>query len=170
MHVPYEHHYPGYVRPYTTATALSAGWVWEIPLQNKRSLGYVHSSAFLSDDDAEKEIRAFEGKHSESLDSRIVRFRVGHREKAWVRNCVAIGLSGGFIEPLESTGLYLSDLATVMLSEHFRITMTWNHWRFVSTASWRIVSMRSSISSICITALRDEPILNSGVRFRGRNE
>jgi len=119
MHVPYEHHYPGYVRPYTTATALSAGWVWEIPLQNKRSLGYVHSSAFLSDDDAEKEIRAFEGKHSESLDSRIVRFRVGHREKTWVRNCVAIGLSGGFIEPLESTGLYLSDLATVMLSEHF---------------------------------------------------
>jgi tryptophan halogenase len=119
MHVPYDHHYPGYVRPYTTATALSAGWVWEIPLQDKRSLGYVHSSAFLSDEDAEKEIRAFEGAHAESLESRIVHFKVGHREKAWVRNCVAIGLSGGFIEPLESTGLYLSDLATVMLTEHF---------------------------------------------------
>ncbi len=119
MQVPYEHHYPGYVRPYTTATALSAGWVWEIPLQDKRSLGYVHSSAFLDDDDAEREIRSFEGEHAESLDSRIVHFQVGHREKAWVRNCVAIGLSGGFIEPLESTGLYLSDLATVMLTEHF---------------------------------------------------
>ncbi len=119
MPVPYEHHYPGYVRPYTTATALSAGWVWEIPLQDKRSLGYVHSSEFLSDEDAEREIRTFEGKHAESLDSRIVHFKVGHREKAWVGNCIAIGLSGGFIEPLESTGLYLSDLATVMLTEHF---------------------------------------------------
>lgn len=119
MHVPYDHHYPGYVRPYTTASALSAGWVWEIPLQDKRSLGYVHSSAFLSDDDAEKEIRRFEGQHSESLDSRIVHFKVGHREKSWARNCIAIGLSSSFIEPLESTGLFLSDLATVMLSEHF---------------------------------------------------
>lgn len=119
MHVPYEHHFPGRVRPYTTATALSAGWVWDIPLQGKRSLGYVHSSAFLDVDAAEHELRAFEGIHAESLDSRIVKFKVGHREKAWARNCVAIGLAGSFIEPLESTGLYLSDLATVMLTEYF---------------------------------------------------
>lgn len=119
MHVPYERHYPGYVRPYTTATALSAGWVWEIPLQDRRSLGYVHSSAFVSEEQAEEEIRAFEGEHAKSLDSRVIRFKVGHREKAWVRNCVAIGLAGNFIEPLESTGLYLSDLAAVMLTEHF---------------------------------------------------
>jgi tryptophan 7-halogenase len=119
MHVPYEHHYPGYVRPYTTATALSAGWVWEIPLQDKRSLGYVHSSAFVDDEDAELELRAFEGRHAANLPCRIVRFKVGHRAKSWAGNCVAIGLAGGFIEPLESTGLYLSDLATVMLAEHF---------------------------------------------------
>lgn len=119
MLVPYEHHYPGYVRPYTTATALSAGWVWEIPLQDRRSLGYVHSSAFVNDDDAERELRHFEGTHAESLGTRIVHFKVGRREKVWVNNCVAIGLSGNFIEPLESTGLYLSDLATVMLAEHF---------------------------------------------------
>ncbi len=119
MHVPYERHYPGYIRPYTTATALSNGWVWEIPLQNKRSLGYVHASAFLDEEDAEKELRAFEGPHSESLESGVVHFTVGHREKAWVRNCVSIGLAGSFIEPLESTGLYLSDLAAVMLTEHF---------------------------------------------------
>ena len=122
MHVPYEHHYPGYVRPYTTATALSAGWVWEIPLQDKRSLGYVHSSAFQSDEDAEREIRSFEGQHADSLDSRIVHFKVGHREKAWVGNCIAIGLAGSFIEPLESTGLYLSDLATIMLTAYFPYT------------------------------------------------
>ncbi|HZW60074.1 MAG TPA: tryptophan halogenase family protein [Woeseiaceae bacterium] len=119
MQVPYEQHYPGYVRPYTTATALSAGWVWEIPLQDKRSLGYVHSGSFLDDDAAERELRAFEGAHAEHLETRIVPFSVGHREKAWARNCIAIGLAGSFIEPLESTGLYLSDLATVMLAEHF---------------------------------------------------
>jgi tryptophan 7-halogenase len=119
LRVPYEQHYPGYVRPYTTATALSAGWVWEIPLQGCRSLGYVHSSAFQNDEDAEREVRTFEGAHADALDSRIVHFKVGHRAKSWAGNCIAIGLAGGFIEPLESTGLYLSDLATVMLSEHF---------------------------------------------------
>jgi tryptophan halogenase len=122
MHVDHEHFYPGYVKPYTTATALTAGWVWEIPLQNTRSLGYVHSSAFISEEDAERELRAFEGAHSESLSARTVRFKVGRREKVWVNNCIAIGLAGGFIEPLESTGLYLSDLACVMLAEHFPYT------------------------------------------------
>lgn len=119
LHVPYKDHYPGNVRPYTTATALSAGWVWDIPLQDRRSLGYVYSSQFIDDAQAEREVRDFEGPHAESLDSRLVRFKVGHREKAWVRNCIAIGLAGSFIEPLESTGLYLSDLAAVMLAEHF---------------------------------------------------
>jgi tryptophan halogenase len=119
MNVPYEHHYPGYVRPYTTASALSNGWVWEIPLQTRKALGYVHSSAFISEDDARREIRAFEGPHAESLDTGTVHFKVGHRAKAWARNCVCVGLSGNFIEPLESTGLYLSDLAIVMLADHF---------------------------------------------------
>lgn len=121
MHVDYERFYPGHIRPYTTATALSAGWVWEIPLQDKRSLGYVHSSAFLQQDAAERELRAFEGAHADPVNSRVVHFKVGHREKAWVRNCIAIGLSCNFIEPLESTGLYLSDLAAVMLAEHFPV-------------------------------------------------
>ncbi len=119
MHVPYDLHYPGHVRPYTTATALSAGWVWEIPLQGKRSLGYVHSGAYISEDEAEQELRRFEGAHAAELPTRIVPFKVGHRAKSWVKNCIAIGLSANFIEPLESTGLYLSDLATVMLREHF---------------------------------------------------
>ncbi|MCH7820726.1 MAG: tryptophan 7-halogenase [Proteobacteria bacterium] len=119
MHVPYEHHYPGRVKPYTTASALSSGWVWDIPLRSTRSLGYVHSSSFLDAEKAERELREFEGSHAAALDVRIVPFKVGRREKVWSRNCIAIGLAGGFIEPLESTGLYLADLATVMLAEHF---------------------------------------------------
>jgi len=119
LQVPYEHSYPGYVRPNTLATAVSAGWIWEIPLQTRRAWGYVHASRFIDAEAAERELRAFVGKPAEGFEARSVPFKVGHRAQSWVRNCVAVGLSAGFIEPLESTGLYLSDLAAVMLSEHF---------------------------------------------------
>ncbi|ACV26523.1 tryptophan halogenase family protein [Kangiella koreensis] len=119
MHVPYDKYYPGMVRPYTTATALSNGWVWDIPMQSQRSLGYVHSSAFISKEAAERELRAYQGGSCDELPARFVDFKVGRRHKAWEGNCIAIGLSGGFIEPLESTGLYLSDTGVVMLAEHF---------------------------------------------------
>jgi tryptophan halogenase len=119
IQVPYEHNYPGYVRPNTLATAVSAGWIWEIPLQNRRAWGYVHASEFVSEDEAEKELRAFIGPLANDFPARFVPFKVGYRAKAWVQNCVAIGLSAGFIEPLESTGLYLSDVASVMLTEYF---------------------------------------------------
>jgi tryptophan halogenase len=119
MPVPYEVHYPGLVRPHTMSTALSAGWVWDIPLQNRRGVGYVHSSAFISEDDAERELRAYEGAHAKDLESRLVYFKVGMRERSWFRNCVAMGLAGGFLEPLESTGLYLNEIAAELLAEHF---------------------------------------------------
>ena len=117
--VPYETHYPGFVRPHTMATALSAGWTWDIPLQNRRGVGYVHSSAHISEEDAERELRAYEGAHAKDLDSRLVYFKVGMREKAWFKNCIAMGLAGGFLEPLESTGLYLNEIAAELLTEHF---------------------------------------------------
>ncbi|RUO59414.1 tryptophan halogenase family protein [Pseudidiomarina insulisalsae] len=119
MHVPYETHYPGMVRPYTTATALSNGWIWDIPMQSRRSIGYVHSSAFIDKEAAEKEMRAYQGNNTENLPCRFIPFKAGRRHQQWQGNCVAIGLSGGFIEPLESTGLYLSDLGAVLLAEHF---------------------------------------------------
>jgi len=119
MRVPHELHYPGQVRPYTTATALSSGWIWETVLTTGRAIGYVHSSDHISLEDAEKELRRYEGPHSENLETRAVPFKVGMREKAWAKNCLAIGLSGGFIEPLESTGLYLSYLAAIVLAEQF---------------------------------------------------
>lgn len=119
MQVPYETYYPGRVNSVTHSTALSAGWVWDIPLTNRRGVGHVYSSAYISDDEAEKELRSYEGKHSDELSARIVKFQVGRRKKAWAANCVAIGLSGGFLEPLESTGLYLVQVAAMMLAEHF---------------------------------------------------
>lgn len=86
----------------TDCKALSNGWMWTIPLWNRLGTGYVYSSKFISDEDAEKEFRAqwnWEG------DVRFLRFRHGYHDKAWEKNVVAVGLSYGFIEPLESTGL-----------------------------------------------------------------
>jgi len=119
MRVPYETYYPGHIRPYTTATALSAGWVWDIGLVNRRGTGYVYCSDFLDDDAAETELRAHEGGHCDALQARHIPFRVGCRESFWKKNCIAVGLSGGFIEPLESTALYLIEFAAVTLAEHF---------------------------------------------------
>ncbi|PHR60073.1 MAG: tryptophan halogenase [Robiginitomaculum sp.] len=122
MQIPYEDYFPSQVRPYTTATAQSAGWIWDIPMSTRRSIGYVHSSSFISKDQAEREVHAYEGKHAEKYPIRFVNFKVGRRKQSWKGNCIAIGLSGGFIEPLESTGIYLADLASVMLAEHFPFT------------------------------------------------
>ena len=119
IQVPYDVHYPGYVRPYTRAAALSNGWTWEIPLQTRRAWGYVHSSKFISEDQAERELRHYIGDFATDCPAYFIPFKVGYRAKSWVKNCIAMGLAAGFVEPLESTGLYLSDLATVLLAEHF---------------------------------------------------
>jgi tryptophan halogenase len=119
MPVPYDAHYPGLVRPHTLATAMSAGWIWDIPLQDRRGVGYVHSSSYISVEEAEVELRAYEGGHAKDLDTRVVNFKVGMRDKIWFRNCISMGLSSGFLEPLESTGLYLNEYAAEMLVEHF---------------------------------------------------
>ena len=158
MNVPYDFHFTGKVKPYTTATALSSGWVWEIPLQHRKALGYVHSSHYLDKEQASREIRAFEGPHSENLDSRIVHFKVGHRAKAWVRNCIAIGLAAQFIEPLESTGLYLSDLGAVMLAAHFPYTddysaLAWRYNRIMANRFYEILDFINL--HYCLTRRKD---------------
>jgi tryptophan halogenase len=88
--------------PYTNCTALSSGWVWDTPTWSRKGMGYVYSSKFISDDDARKEFLNFVG---EEIDTRIVNIKSGIHKKGWCKNVVSIGLSYGFLEPLESTGL-----------------------------------------------------------------
>ena len=105
---------------YTLATASSAGWIWHIPLTNRVGNGYVYSSAHHSDDAASDAIlAAVEG--APLADPRVLRFRAGRRERSWSHNVVGVGLASGFLEPLESTSIYLVQVAIQQLIDLFPI-------------------------------------------------
>ncbi|HEV7775282.1 MAG TPA: tryptophan halogenase family protein [Luteibacter sp.] len=104
------------IASYTISTAQEAGWVWDIGLQNRRGTGYVYSSRHTSDTRAEETFRRYLGPGADDLDVRQLKFETGYRPEAWRANCVAIGLAGGFVEPLESTGIALIELGAYLLT------------------------------------------------------
>ena len=104
---------------YTIATAHEAGWTWDIGLHERRGIGYVYSSRHTSDERADAVLRAYIGKAAEQREPRMLKLNVGYRETQWIRNCVAIGLSRGFLEPLESSGIGLIEAATYLVSYLF---------------------------------------------------
>jgi tryptophan 6-halogenase len=91
----------------TVSTALKYGWVWKIPLTNRFGNGYVYSSSHIEPEEAERELREHINLPDESVEARHVKMRVGRLEEHWQRNCLATGLSQGFIEPLEATALMI---------------------------------------------------------------
>lgn len=105
----------------TTSTAQRNGWIWDIGLPSRRGIGHVYSSAHTSDEAAEAELRAYIGL-DDIPPPRKLTFNPGYRERFWQRNCVAVGLSSGFIEPLEASALAMVELSANMISDDMPAT------------------------------------------------
>jgi hypothetical protein len=115
------------IASHTHSTAQSAGWIWDIGLPTRRGIGHVYSSSYTTDEAAERElIRYVEKTSGAAADAagpvRKISINPGHRETFWHRNCVAVGISAGFIEPLEASALALIELSAAMISEEMPAT------------------------------------------------
>jgi tryptophan halogenase len=113
------------ISSHTTSTAQRAGWIWDIGLPERRGIGHVYSSAHTTDEEAERGLRAYlaaTGSGAELAPPRKITFDPGYRERFWHRNCVAIGLSAGFIEPLEASALALVELSAGYLVDDMPAT------------------------------------------------
>ncbi|GAB3341324.1 tryptophan halogenase family protein [Marilutibacter aestuarii] len=128
----------------TLSTAQPNGWTWDIGLQSRRGVGHVYSSAHTSDDKAADVLRrhvlATGGAEPDPASMRRIGIRPGYRKQSWHRNCVAIGLSSGFVEPLEASSLVLVELASTMLSDQMpatRATMDLVAARFNDSFAYR---------------------------------
>jgi tryptophan halogenase len=133
------------INPYTTATALSSGWVWNIPLYGRVGTGYVYCSEFLSEEQAEQEFRQHLGPAAENCKAKHIKIRVGRNRNSWVKNCVAIGLSSGFVEPLESTGIFFIQHGIEELISHFP----------GKTFNEELIKSYNKIIADCIDGVRD---------------
>ena len=103
----------------TNSIAQDAGWIWDISLYNRRGTGHVFSSQHMSVDKAEQVLRNYIGDDAGNLESRVIPINVGFREDFWKKNCVAIGLSAAFVEPLEASAIFLIEAGGNMLADMF---------------------------------------------------
>jgi tryptophan 7-halogenase len=107
------------IASYTISTAQPNGWIWDIGLSERRGVGHVYSTNHTDDTAAEAALRAHVGPAADALPARVLKFELGYRETPWVRNCVAVGLAGGFLEPLESSGVGLIETAAYLIGHLF---------------------------------------------------
>ncbi|TPH17950.1 tryptophan halogenase family protein [Litorilituus lipolyticus] len=118
IQIPYESE-DATIPSYTISTAMEAGWIWDIGLLERRGVGHVYSSKYTSHEEAEKALRAYVGPMADKYPTRLIPMNIGHREKFWHKNCAALGLAQGFVEPLEATGLLVFDATAKMLAAQF---------------------------------------------------
>jgi len=106
---------------HTISTGQEAGWIWDIGLSERRGVGYVYSSQHSSRDQAEQVLRHHIGPMADDIDARMIPIKSGHRECFWHKNCVAVGLAAGFLEPLEASAIVLVELSAAMIAEQMPV-------------------------------------------------
>ncbi len=112
--------YPNGMPSYTKSTAMKCGWIWDVPLYSRRGVGYVYCSKFISKEEAERELMEdYLGMKVGDIPANHIKMRVGQTRNLWVKNCLSIGLSTGFIEPLEATGIGLIQIGLSIFHSYF---------------------------------------------------
>lgn len=107
------------IPPYTKATAHPAGWIWDIPVTNRRGTGFVYSSAHMGEDQAMESFAKYLGLSPSAFAPRKIPMTIGYRKKFWAKNCVSLGLAQGFVEPLEATSILLTDFSAELFARNF---------------------------------------------------
>jgi len=107
------------IPPYTLATAHAAGWIWDIPVTERRGTGFVYASAYMSHEEAVTSFARYLGVPADSFAPRQIAMKIGYRKQSWTQNCMALGLAQGFVEPLEATSILLTDFAAGLLARNF---------------------------------------------------
>jgi hypothetical protein len=105
------------IEPLTTATALSSGWMWDIPLTTRKGCGYVYNSEFLSEEDAQLEVETYLNTKIKPI--KHIKFDAGRLENLWIKNCLATGLAGAFNEPLEATSIHSTILQLIVFAKEY---------------------------------------------------
>ena len=148
------------IASHTISTGQEAGWIWDIGLQHRRGVGYVYSSKHATEAQARAVLADYVGDKFDSLTVRKIPITSGHREKFWQNNCVAVGLSAGFLEPLEASALVMIELAAQMISEQLprtREVMDIVAKRFNETALYRWNRIIDFLKLHYILSERKEP-------------
>ncbi|ABD82310.1 tryptophan halogenase family protein [Saccharophagus degradans] len=115
-HVPYPTENSA-IAPHTLSTAQTSGWIWDIGLQSRRGVGHVYSSKYIDDQTAKQQLADYLCTDVQSLETKTIPMPCGHREKFWQKNCVAIGLAAGFLEPLEASALVLVEMSAQFIRD-----------------------------------------------------
>jgi len=159
VQVPYESE-EAPIASHTISTGQTAGWIWDIGLQQRRGVGYVYSSRHTDKQQAEDDLAIYVGDKIRELSIRHIPIKSGHRAVFWQNNCVAIGLAAGFLEPLEASALVLVELSAQMISEQLpqnRQTMDIVAKRFNETFQYRWQRIIDFLKLHYILTRREEP-------------
>jgi 2-polyprenyl-6-methoxyphenol hydroxylase-like FAD-dependent oxidoreductase len=142
------------IPPYTLAWAQGSGWLWQIPTQKRFGMGYVYSDEFLTPNKAQAEIETALGHKIEPRND--LKFEVGRLEKAWIGNCLALGLSSSFLEPLEATSIH-GTIVQLMVFTNFHLKTLHGQDSYNNFVARQVDDFRDFINLHYVTERRDTP-------------